>query len=594
MTVSVASPSMNVPDTGAMAAGKTAAQAPSGGTFGDLLTALAQLLGSNGAANTGIPAPQNDTTGAAAAALEVAAAGSLSAGQAPWTAQLDPTPVVLKEPLAGEETAKPAGPRSKKTPSGDEAPAGLPESDPATALNAALALAIPPIPGAQLPGSANTPGAIPTAPPITASGDSPLPLEKASAALAASDGDTPLIQSAPVVQEQDNAPAVDAPALDAKAPSPAVLASAEKPAPAHPSDNAADQNAGVAQNNPSNPSVDTAQNGTGSLPAAQDHRAEIAVDAALAKPIQLAAAASGTLPPPVVPDARPAATSARVGAQRSAADQGSDEAKAGASVRPDTAADIGAGFAATDSTSDRAAKNPGSGERAEKSAALAALPDDASRAPATGPHSGNLPAPAAPAIPSANLPSFNPVNHTGVDSTGSQLPAASVHGAADDLSAPVKLGFAPPAAAADTSSGFDALALRIAAHSADGDRNFSIRLDPPELGRVEVNLNVNAQGHAEAELSADRPQTLELLQKDASSLERALKDAGLTLAGGLAFSLKGDGRSGAWRDSQGSQRGRALQIAAVDAARANAAIAAGAGSAAQAYGFSTARLDIRV
>jgi flagellar hook-length control protein FliK len=127
----------------------------------------------------------------------------------------------------------------------------------------------------------------------------------------------------------------------------------------------------------------------------------------------------------------------------------------------------------------------------------------------------------------------------------------------------------------------------------NGENNFSVRLDPPELGRIEVNLNVRADGHAQAELSADKPQTLELLQKDASTLERALKDAGLNLAGGLAFSLKGDGRSQTWRDTQNSSRGRSLQIGATDAASANAAIVAGS-ALAHAYGLSTTRLDISV
>ena len=591
MTAPVASPSMNVPNTGATAGGKTAAQAPSGGTFGDLLTALAQVSDANAADGAGTPAPQNDPTeaaAAAAAALELAAAASLSASQAPRTAQLDSN-LVLPEPLTGDQGAKPAAPRSRKTPSADQTPAGLPQTDPAAALNAALALASPPMPGAQVAGNAKPPDAIPAVPQTTPSVDSPSPSGKATATPAGSDPNAPPpTQSAPGAQEQDEAPTVDA-----KAPSPALPALPERLAPAHVSDSATDQNAGDAQNSQPSPSLDTSQNGNGNLPAAPDHGAAIALDAALAKTIQLPAAASGATPPqpPVGPDARTAATSARTGAQRSAADQSSDKAKGGASAHPDAPADTGLGLATADSTSGEAEKRPDSGERGGKGAALSVLPDDTSRSAASGAHGGS---PAVAATPLANVPSFNFVNHTGVDGTGSQLPAAIHGGAADNLGAPVKLGFAAPGALADTSSGLDALALRIAAHSADGERNFSIRLDPPELGRVEVNLNVNAQGHAEAELSADRPQTLDLLQKDASSLERALKDAGLILAGGLAFSLKGDGRSGAWRDSQGSQRGRALQIAAVDAAHANAAIAGGAGSAAHAYGFSTARLDIRV
>jgi flagellar hook-length control protein FliK len=142
---------------------------------------------------------------------------------------------------------------------------------------------------------------------------------------------------------------------------------------------------------------------------------------------------------------------------------------------------------------------------------------------------------------------------------------------------------------------FDALALRIATRSSEGERNFSIRLDPPELGRVEVSLSVNSTGHAQAEITADKPQTLDLLQRDAPVLERALKDAGLNLAGGFAFSLKGESRSGGnGRDLQHGARGRALHIAGADAPSAGASLSGIAMAAVRAYGIASSRLDIRV
>jgi chemotaxis protein MotD len=203
-----------------------------------------------------------------------------------------------------------------------------------------------------------------------------------------------------------------------------------------------------------------------------------------------------------------------------------------------------------------------------------------------------------PIPPAANGPQMSPQPPAGPHHALPDSPAVpnlpATPAAPNDPGAAVKLAFSGPSSALSETPSFDALALKIATRSADGDRNFSIRLDPPELGRIEVHLNVNSDGHAEAELRADRPQTLELLQKDASQLERALKDAGLNLAGSLAFSLKGEGKSGAWRDGQNSQRGRVLQIGAADAASANAALAGSAALAAQAYGLSTARLDIRV
>lgn len=84
-----------------------------------------------------------------------------------------------------------------------------------------------------------------------------------------------------------------------------------------------------------------------------------------------------------------------------------------------------------------------------------------------------------------------------------------------------------------------ALAVEISAKSQSGAKQFDIRLDPPELGRVEVRLSIDATGKASAHLSADQPQTLSLLQKDAPVLARALREAGLDVSqDGLNFSLR--------------------------------------------------------
>ena len=88
----------------------------------------------------------------------------------------------------------------------------------------------------------------------------------------------------------------------------------------------------------------------------------------------------------------------------------------------------------------------------------------------------------------------------------------------------------------------NALAVQIAAKSQSGARQFDIRLDPPELGRVDVRLSIDAGGKAQAHLTADQPSTLSMLQKDAPVLTRALRDAGLDVSqSGLNFSLRGQG-----------------------------------------------------
>lgn len=88
----------------------------------------------------------------------------------------------------------------------------------------------------------------------------------------------------------------------------------------------------------------------------------------------------------------------------------------------------------------------------------------------------------------------------------------------------------------------DPLALAIMRQVQAGVSRFEIRLDPPELGRIEVKMSVRADGHVSAQLTADRPDTLELLQRDARALQRALGEAGLQMdSGSLSFGLRDHG-----------------------------------------------------
>lgn len=134
-----------------------------------------------------------------------------------------------------------------------------------------------------------------------------------------------------------------------------------------------------------------------------------------------------------------------------------------------------------------------------------------------------------------------------------------------------------------------ALAVQIATQSKDGAQHFSIRLDPAELGRVDVRLSIDHAGHAQAHLSVEKPQTLDLLQRDRTDLERALKDSGIDLSqSGLNFSLKGQERHGE-QPTPFKGRSRALDASlALDSA--NAAAAASIHH----FAGGSARLDIRV
>eukprot|EP00435_Cladocopium_sp_Y103_P078654 s1_g2393.t1 len=99
-----------------------------------------------------------------------------------------------------------------------------------------------------------------------------------------------------------------------------------------------------------------------------------------------------------------------------------------------------------------------------------------------------------------------------------------------------------------------AIALQISKHIARGVSTFEIRLDPAEMGRVDVKLELAQDGRVTAHLTVEKSETLELLQRDAKALEQALKDAGLDAdSDTLNFSLKnggGDQANGSDADSQ--------------------------------------------
>lgn len=186
---------------------------------------------------------------------------------------------------------------------------------------------------------------------------------------------------------------------------------------------------------------------------------------------------------------------------------------------------------------------------------------------------------AQPNAPSSNSEGVVPPSQTANVS-------AATDGSAD---APVKLA---PSARNEQSPEMESLALHIAARSARGDSRFTIRLDPPELGRIEVNLSMNSHGHAQAVLTVEKPQTLELLLRDTHGLERALKEAGLELGSNLSFSLKEEGRPTFAREDNQAPRGRTVDVVPTD--KANALAVLNSPLLDQLYGSRTARLDITV
>ncbi|WP_279598026.1 flagellar hook-length control protein FliK [Methylobacterium sp. J-067] len=118
----------------------------------------------------------------------------------------------------------------------------------------------------------------------------------------------------------------------------------------------------------------------------------------------------------------------------------------------------------------------------------------------------------------------------GVTQTASSAPATATQPAQAPAPtpAPVPLGQVP---------------MTIGLRSLAGSSEFQIRLDPVELGRIDVKLEIDkAKGTVATHLVVDRPDTLALLQRDAGQLQQALTQAGLDpSAGGVNVSLRGDG-----------------------------------------------------
>ena len=101
------------------------------------------------------------------------------------------------------------------------------------------------------------------------------------------------------------------------------------------------------------------------------------------------------------------------------------------------------------------------------------------------------------------------------------------------------------ALAAGAAVPLNGLAVQIAVTAQTGKSRFEIRLDPAELGRIDVRLDVDRQGQVTSHLTVEKPETLAMLRQDAPQLQRALQDAGLkTSDGGLQFSLRDQSSSG--------------------------------------------------
>ncbi len=189
--------------------------------------------------------------------------------------------------------------------------------------------------------------------------------------------------------------------------------------------------------------------------------------------------------------------------------------------------------------------------QAPESQTRAAHPDQAQHPTARGPEAGN----AAIAASQAG----NTAKAQNAQTTGQPAPAGAaqrIEGVANQSTnlpgaAPAGLGHATartpgmlPAQARPATAQpvpVDQVAVHISKAVRAGEDRIRIRLHPAELGQIDVKLKLGADGLVKAIVSVVKPETFDLLQKDARGLERALQEAGLkTDSGSLSFHLRGE------------------------------------------------------
>jgi flagellar hook-length control protein FliK len=160
-----------------------------------------------------------------------------------------------------------------------------------------------------------------------------------------------------------------------------------------------------------------------------------------------------------------------------------------------------------------------------------------------------------------------PAANVGHPLTETADPAAQALGAlqpqANSATAPATGGALNVTTAASGPVPLSGLALEIAASIKSGKSRFEIRLDPADLGRIDVRIDIDRNGQVTSHLTVEKPETLSILRQDAPQLQRALDDAGVkTGSGGLQFSLRDQSSSG--QNNGGDSRPNAQRLIIAD------------------------------
>ena len=207
-------------------------------------------------------------------------------------------------------------------------------------------------------------------------------------------------------------------------------------------------------------------------------------------------------------------------------------------------------------TTEAARTNPEATSAGDGTSPTAAEAAEGKPAPAHGgpPPHAEIPPPGQPGGPPSHAQSLVPPSCMAV-AQGGVGTADQGRGAAAAGAAP-----SPPGRGGGPSPAQQVGAVVFAlAGSGPGDaRSLSIRLDPLELGRVEIRIERAGDGATSVEVIAEKPETLALLQHDHGGLTRALDQAGVGQQQGrsMSFSLATQDRDSGAPGDGGSGSGR--------------------------------------
>jgi flagellar hook-length control protein FliK len=171
-------------------------------------------------------------------------------------------------------------------------------------------------------------------------------------------------------------------------------------------------------------------------------------------------------------------------------------------------------------------------------------PDPDSDASASAQHGGNTWPALKASPPRIDLLPESGAGHAGSGQAAgtSPLPGANAAVAPALLTTSSVQARAPTTGGSQTTVPIAGLTVEIVSQFNAGSNRFDFRLDPPELGRINVRLDVDRDGKVTSRLVADRPETLDILRRNAPELERSLQQSGLKTAdNGLQFSLRDQG-----------------------------------------------------